>query len=518
MHMHKMIEFNALNHPGVTALRCGDQTLSYAELNDRAERLAAGLQQRGIAPGQRIALLAKNCIEYPLLLLASMKLGSVLVPLNFRLASAELSGILRDSQSTVLIVGDAELRAIADNADCAAELSARFTLEDSASDWESFDSLLGDAATLNRYSGDSDSTVLQLYTSGTTGLPKGVMIAHRQLSDGYIMTAQIPPRLQVADTGIMPLLLFHVAGIAASLFWLCNGLTVELMADFNPVAVVDGICRSQGCDIVLVPAMIQAILAFVPDLDKRDFSPLRRITYGASPISLDTLRAAIRVFDCDFVQGFGMTELSCMVLCLQSADHQRALAGEEQLLRSCGRPLPGCELKVVNEQGEEVAPGETGELLVRSGTTMQGYWQQPEKTAETVVDGWLHTGDAGYVDEEGFFYIRDRVKDMIVSGGENIYPAEVENVLFAHPAIADVAVIGVPDAKFGEAPLAVCVLAPEQSTSDEALIEFCKAQLASYKTPRQYAFVEEIPRNPSGKVLKRVLREPYWQASERRVG
>ena len=518
MQMHKMIEFNALNYPEVTALRCGEHALSYAELNARAEQLAAGLQARGVAAGQRIAMLAKNSVEFPLVLLASMKLGSVLVPLNFRLASAELGDILRDSRSTLLIVGDAELRAVADAASSAAHVHTRIAIGDSAPGWEAFDALYSDPAGRTLQHVDSNDTVLQLYTSGTTGLPKGVMIGHRQLSDGYIMTAQIPPRLQVADSGIMPLPLFHVAGIAASLFWLCNGLTVELMADFNPVAVVDAICRSQGCDIVLVPAMIQAILAFVPNLDQRDFSPLRRITYGASPISLDTLRAAIGVFNCDFVQGFGMTELSCMVLCLQAADHQRALAGEERLLRSCGRPLPGCELKVVNTQGEEVAPGETGELLLRSGTTMQGYWQQPEKTAETVVDGWLHTGDAGFVDEEGFFYIRDRVKDMIVSGGENIYPAEVENVLFGHPAIADVAVIGVPDAKFGEAPLAVCVLAPEQQTDGDSLIAFCKTQLASYKTPKQYAFVDEIPRNPSGKVLKRVLREPYWQASERRVG
>ena len=276
--------------------------------------------------------------------------------------------------------------------------------------------------------------------------------------------------------------------------------------------------NTDRCDIVLVPAMIQAILAFVPNIQDYDFSSLKRITYGASPISLETLQTALKIFNCDFVQGFGMTELSCMVLCLQPSDHQRALAGEPNLLRSCGRPLPGAELKIVDEQGNSLAAGETGELLVRSSTTMQGYWQLPEKTAETIVDGWLHTGDAGYLDEDGFFYIRDRVKDMIVSGGENIYPAEVENALFSHPAIQDVAVIGVPDIKFGEAALAVCVLKAGEAVEGDALIEFCKTRLAGYKTPRQYTFVQELPRNPSGKVLKRILREPYWENTERQVG
>ena len=235
-------------------------------------------------------------------------------------------------------------------------------------------------------------------------------------------------------------------------------------------------------------------------------------------MSPDLLKQCLEVFDCKFAHGYGQTEATTALTFLPPEGHQRALADKPELLKSCGRAVYGSEIKIIDEQGNRLPVGEVGEILARGPQIMTGYWKRDEATAQTIVDDWLHTGDAGYVDEEGFFYIRDRVKDMIVSGGENIYPAEVENVLFAHPAIADVAVIGVPDAKFGEAPLAVCVLAPEQSTSDEALIEFCKAQLASYKTPRQYAFVEEIPRNPSGKVLKRVLREPYWQASERRVG
>ncbi|MFT5576817.1 MAG: acyl-CoA synthetase (AMP-forming)/AMP-acid ligase II, partial [Bermanella sp.] len=234
--------------------------------------------------------------------------------------------------------------------------------------------------------------------------------------------------------------------------------------------------------------------------------------------SLPILQKAIDIFDCDFVQGFGMTELSCMVLCLQAEDHRRAIKENPDLLRSCDRPLPGAELKVINEDGSEAGPGETGELLIRSATAMSAYWKQAEKTAETLVDGWLHTGDAGYVDDDGFFFIRDRLKDMIVSGGENIYPAEVENVLFNHPSIQDVAVIGVPDEKFGEAALATCVLKPNCTASNQELINFCRERLAGYKTPRRYEFIAELPRNPSGKLLKRLLREPYWQETERQIG
>ncbi len=522
MFIHEMIEFNAREYGDNTAIRSLNGAMSYAEFDQHCNRLANGLVARGLKPGSRIALLSKNNLNYLQLVFACMKAGMTIVPMNYRLAPAELNYILDDSEAEMLIVGDAELREAADRCADISSLTQRYTMEgdlDPAEDtisWAAFDTLFSDDA--NRPPRPSEQNVIQMYTSGTTGYPKGVLIGHEQLLNAFVMTSHIPERCQVGHLGIMPLPLFHVAGLAASVVWLCSGATVDVMDDFNPVQLVESIASSSSCDTVLVPAMIQAILAFVPDLDKYDFSPLKRITYGASPISLPILEKAIAVFNCDFVQGFGMTELSCMVLCLQAADHRRALKGEAQLLRSCGRPLPGAELKVVKDNGEEAAPGETGELLIRSATTMTGYWKLPEKTAETIVDGWLHTGDAGYVDEEGFFYIRDRVKDMIVSGGENIYPAEVENALFGHPAIQDVAVIAVPDKKFGEAALAICVLKPDTSTNDEELIAFCRDHLAGYKTPRQYAFVDELPRNPSGKVLKRVLREPYWEDAERQVG
>lgn len=518
MLMQQMIEFNALNYPDSIALQAGTQTLNYAEFDRRCNQLANGLKANGLQHGDRVAMLAKNNPDYPALIVACMKAEVTLVPLNYRLAPQELKFILQDCDASMLVVGDAELRAAAEASSATESIRHCFSLDGEHPGWQDFNTLLNVSDERPHHSGRMDSVVFQLYTSGTTGQPKGVMIGHEQLTNGYVMGNHIPPRCQIGHTGVMPLPLFHVAGLAAALFWLCNGYRVQLLADFIPQEVVNAIVASDSCDAVLVPAMIQAILAFVPDIQNYDFSPLQRITYGASPISIEVLQQAIGIFKCDFVQGYGMTELSCMVLGLQARDHQRALAGESHLLRSCGRPLPGAELKVVDDQGEEVAQGETGELLIRSSTAMMGYWNQPDKTAETLVNGWLYTGDAGYVDAEGFFYIRDRVKDMIVSGGENIYPAEIENVLFSHPSIQDVAVIAVPDDKFGEAALAVCVLKPDTQVSSDDLIAFCREHLASYKTPRRYDFVEEIPRNPSGKILKRVIREPYWQSSERQVG
>ncbi|MGB1906585.1 MAG: long-chain-fatty-acid--CoA ligase [Spongiibacter sp.] len=520
MYIQEMIEFNAREYSDHIALRTPSQSLSYGKLEQRCNQLANGLLASGLQAGDRVALLSKNNLAYLQVVIACMKAGLILVPLNYRLAPAELSYILTDSDAAMLIVGDNELRDAASKCEAIATLDRCYAMSETNADWRAFEELFSANTTRPPRSTLSaeNNDVIQMYTSGTTGYPKGVLFGHRQLLNAYVMTAQVPERCQVGHLGIMPLPLFHVAGMAASLVWLCGGAIVEVTDDFNPLQLVQSIVGSTSCDTVLVPAMIQAVLAFVPNIESYDFSPLQRITYGASPISMPILQQAMEIFGCDFVQGFGMTELSCMVLCLQASDHRRALAGNPQLLRSCGRPLPGAELKVLKDNGEEAAPGETGELLIRSATVMSGYWKQPEKTAATLVDGWLHTGDAGYVDEDGFFYIRDRLKDMIVSGGENIYPAEIENTLFSHPAIQDVAVIAVPDEKFGEAALAVCVLKPDTTVTDEDLVAFCRERLAGYKIPRRYAFVDELPRNPSGKILKRVLREPYWQDSDRQVG
>jgi acyl-CoA synthetase (AMP-forming)/AMP-acid ligase II len=264
--------------------------------------------------------------------------------------------------------------------------------------------------------------------------------------------------------------------------------------------------------------MIQACLVTVPDVAARRYEHLKIITYGASPIAEQTLRRAMEVFRCDFTQGYGMTETSAVLTTLTTADHQRALAGRPELLLAAGRAVMGTEIRIVDADDRDVPPGAVGEICGRGPQLMRGYWNLPEASAEALRGGWMHTGDAGRMDAEGYVYIQDRVKDMIVSGGENVYPREVEDVLFQHPAVADAAVIGVPDAQFGEAVKAVVVLRADATATAEELVEFCRGRLGGYKRPRSVDFVAALPRNPSGKVLKRELREPYWAGHRRRVG
>jgi acyl-CoA synthetase (AMP-forming)/AMP-acid ligase II len=268
----------------------------------------------------------------------------------------------------------------------------------------------------------------------------------------------------------------------------------------------------------LVPAMIQACCVEVRDVAERAYERLRLLVYGASPIAESTLARALEIFGCEFGQGYGMTETASCVTFLLPEDHRRALAGRPDLLLSAGRPVLGTEVRIVDADDRPVATGGLGEIAARGPQLMRGYWKQPEATAEALRGGWMHTGDAGSLDGEGYLYVRDRVKDMIVSGGENVYPREVEDVLFQHPAVADVAVIGVPDERWGEAVRAVVVLRAGAQTNAQALMDFCRGRIADYKRPRSVAFQDALPRNPSGKLLKRELRESAWAGHGRRVG
>ena len=267
----------------------------------------------------------------------------------------------------------------------------------------------------------------------------------------------------------------------------------------------------------MVPAMIQAILTTVPAVRSRDFSSLKQILYGASPISPSLLQEAMEVFGCDFYQTYGMTETTGGVVFLTADDHQRAVAGEPELLQSCGRINFGGEVKIVNTDGQPLAAGETGEITIRSPLVTAGYWKREAETNKALKDGWIHSGDAGFIDENGYIFIRDRIKDMVVSGGENIYPVEVEKVLSGHPDILEAAVIGIPDETYGEALLAVCVPREGRQLDINSLIEFCHGKIAGYKIPRTMVVTEALPRNPSGKILKTVLRKPYWPTDGRQV-
>jgi fatty-acyl-CoA synthase len=311
--------------------------------------------------------------------------------------------------------------------------------------------------------------------------------------------------------------MYHAAAAVTCFLATLGGACLHIQADFNPFEVVRVLSEEGITTTTLVPAMIQACLVMVPDVAERRYDRLRLITYGASPISEQTLRRALEIFQCDFAQGYGMTETTAALTLLNPADHRRALAEKPGLLLSAGRALIATEVRVVDENDDPVPAGSIGEVVGRGPQLMRGYWNLPEASAESLRGGWMHTGDAGIIDADGYLYIQDRVKDMIVSGGENVYPREVEEVLYQHPAIAEAAVIGIPDDTFGEAVKAIVVLREPGGATAEVIMDFCRGKLGGYKRPKSVDFVTALPRNPSGKVLKKELREPYWKGHTRRV-
>jgi fatty-acyl-CoA synthase len=322
---------------------------------------------------------------------------------------------------------------------------------------------------------------------------------------------------QPGDRALIVAPLYHAAAAVTTFVTVQAGGTLLIQEEFVPADVVRALSEEGVAVAMLVPAMIQFCLVAVPDAKSRSYDALRLVIYGASPIAEQTLRTAIDVFGCDFIQGYGMTETTAAATYLCPDDPRRALAGEPHLLLAAGRPLLGTEVRIVDDAGTPLPIGEIGEIAVRGPQLMRCYWNLPEATAEALRDGWMHTGDAGVLDAEGYLFVQDRTKDMIVSGGENVYPREVEDVLYQHPAVAEAAVIGVPDPKWGEAVKAVVVLKPGETVTAEVLVEFGKERLAGFKCPRSIDFIDALPRNPSGKVLKRELREPYWAGHTRRV-
>jgi long-chain acyl-CoA synthetase len=364
-----------------------------------------------------------------------------------------------------------------------------------------------------------EEVAFQLYTSGTTGLPKGVMLTNANF--GMIDETSREWALDGTSVNLVAMPLFHIGGGGWAIIGMACGAHSVVLREVDPAAVLAAIPRYGVTNAFLVPAVIQMMLLH-PDCPSTNFSSLRTVLYGASPIASDVLGRAMETFGCGFAQAYGLTETTGAVTILRPGDHDPG-GPRAALLRSCGVPFDWVELRIAEpESGEALPEGEVGEIWTRSAQNMKGYWRKPEETAKTLTaDGWLRTGDAGYVDQAGFVYIHDRVKDMVVSGGENIYPAEIENVLFAHPGVADVAVIGVPSERWGETVKAIVVrkTSPEgDSLTPDALIEFSRSRLAHFKCPTSVDFIDVLPRNPSGKVLKRQLREPYWRGASRGVG
>ena len=488
---------------------------TFAQLDSRSSQIANGLIAAGVKPGDRIAFLGKNMDVYYEILLGVNKGRAALAAMNNRLAAPELQFVLSDSQSVVLFVAREYYDMIENILANCPTLKTIIAIDGGHSDWTDFTSWRDDQdITDPKLPHEGEDDVLQLYTSGTTGLPKGVQLTNNNFLSFFEQAAQlIWAHYEVGDPVLDAMPLFHIAGVNIGLLSLIQGAKAVILREIHPVHILDLIEQQKIRHGFLVPAVI-LMLTQTPCVRERDFSSFHIMAYGASPIAESLLLEAAEIFGCQFTQVYGLTETAGGGTYMLPEAHDPARGK----LRSCGVPYPDTEIKCVDEDGHEVPQGEVGEILIKSGFVMKGYWNRPEATAEAIQDGWFRSGDAGYFDEEGFLYIHDRVKDMIVSGGENVYPAEVENALFGHPDIADVAVIGVPDEKWGEAVKAIIVPKPGKTPSADDIIAYAKTRIAGYKCPKSVDVRDALPRNASGKVLRRQLREPYWEGVKRRVG
>ncbi len=517
MLVHHYLEFYARSVPQSACFTRHDTSMSYAQVNALANQLGNGFLELGVEIGQRVAILGENSIEHGLWFMAASKVGAVAVPLNYRLAPAELAFVISDSNTRVLLAlpgMEETLKAL--RPQLPPDITVITSEQPDSLHWDDWLARFPQSSPAVEV--DRDAPFLQLYTSGTTGNPKGVVTSHfNMLQLATMNVIAMPRRPARGSAGVVVAPMFHIGGAGSLMAGLYNGQHTLLHRVFDPVKILDDIEAHPVTSIFMVPAMIMAVLQ-VPGVEQRDFSKLETIYYGASPISETVLRRAIEVFQCEFMQMYGMTETTGTVVTLSPDDHRRALAGKPELLRSCGRPSVGVAIKIMDTQDNEAATGEVGEIWVKSDTTMLHYYNLPEATAANLTDGWLHTGDAGYLDDEGYLYLKDRIKDMVVSGGENIYPVEVENALAKLDVVVDVAVIGIPDEKFGEALLAFVVTKTGTTLTVEEMVTFCRDKIAGYKIPRKLEVVDELPRNPSGKILKKLLREPYWKGVDRNIG
>ncbi|MDJ0837377.1 MAG: long-chain-fatty-acid--CoA ligase [Acidobacteriota bacterium] len=502
-------------HPENPAVSDRGVNITWDQLDKTANRVANALIDAGVEPGEHVCVLAKG--EAPVVesMFGIIKAGGVFTPVNWRLAPPEIAFVVNDAQGSVLIVGEGFKEAVSSIIGDLARVKTIVYLEDEENlpePWTTYRAFQETAPETDpRRDNDDTATAFQLYTSGTTGLPKGAELTHLNLADlGPLCNAS--GVISGGDSVLCAIPFYHIAGAGYSLGMLFNGCRLVMLSQADPGEILRLIEAESIQHTFMVPALLNFLLQH-PNCGKTDFSSLKTIMYGASPIPEALLRASVKTFGCDFIQAYGLTETTGGLCVLQARDHDPARGK----LKSCGQPVFGAEVRVVRGDGSECKPGEVGEIITRGPTVMKGYWNRPEQTAQVIRDGWFYTGDAGYRDEEGYYYIHDRVKDMIISGGENVYPAEVEACLYAHEAVADVAVIGVPDEKWGETVKAVIVLKPGASLTAQELIDFSRERIAHYKCPTSVDFTDVLPRNPTGKLLKRVLREPYWEGHERNV-
>ncbi len=474
------------------------ERITYRQANARASQLAHFLLSQGLAPGDRVAALMSNVPLHAEAYFASAKAGFVFVELNWRLTVPELSYQLLDSGASAVLYGDDQQQLVEPL--CGQFPATRFINVD---DPRTLDGIRAASTHEPPIGATLEDPLFMMYTSGTTGRPKGALMSHRA-NIAWLNCMMATSDLHLGDRQIIVAPLFHIAGLGMTMVAVCRGMTSVLMRAFDPGLMWDVIGRERISGFFAVPAMLNVMYGH-PKRQTTDTSALRWVVCGAAPVPV-TLIEAYGTMGIDIQQVYGATETHGGI-CLLTSEHARNKVG------STGLPYFGIEVRVVDKVGNDVPPGVPGEVITRGPHLISGYWNLPDATREAIRDGWFHTGDIAEVDEEGFVYIKDRSKDMVISGGENVYPAEVENVLLAHPGVKQAAVIGQPSARWGESTCAVVVMA-ESWTGDEAelteeLKVFVKERLARYKQPKSYAYVDDLPLNPSGKVLKRVLRDRF---------
>ena len=492
--------------PNSPAIIFCERSKTYADLNEASDRVAAGLLAAGLNNGDRVSYLGKNSDLFFEVLFGVSKAGGIFCPLNWRLTRTELDYIINDCESSMIFVEAQFLSALDDPVELGIEtlivMDGREPNHLQYADWIAAAETEIACPQVGR-----DDDALLMYTSGTTGKPKGAVLTNRNLAKHCDLEGEPTPewwRSIPDDVGLLTGPTFHIGPLEFAFRLLFSGATIVLHREFDAGEMIAGI-EQQGVTITaMVPAGIQMLVNH-PSAKTADFSSLKMFYYGASPIPLDLLKEALRIFQCRFTQGYGMTESTSTIATLPPSDH--VVDGSPRML-SCGIPLVGVEIRTVDRAGKPLPSGVNGEVQVRGDCVMRGYWNNSEATQEAITkDGWLNTGDAGYIDDDGYLFIRDRIKDVIISGGENVYPAEVESVLFEHPKVKEVSVIGVPDERWGETVLAVIVPQVDEQIACSEIVDWARSRLAGYKLPKFIKLVDELPRTQSGKVQKGELRK-----------
>jgi len=511
MNTAEFLTISASIVPERESLVCGGTRLTYLQMQERVNRLANALTDLGVECGHKVAIMALNSHQYVETYYACAKLGAVFAPLNYRAKREELTYMVNNSEASVFFVGERYLELVGAMRPEIKGVRHFICYDDRFQGMQSYEDILAKYPPDEIFVEveDSDPSVL-MYTSGTTALPKGVVLTYLALSV-YVTNTMEPANPETHDVTLLSVPVYHVAGVTAIMSSIWGGRTLVVLPQFEPHAWLEAVQKERVTHSFVVPTMVKRIMD-EPDFNQYDLSSLQLLAYGAAPMPYEVIRKAVGVFRCGLMNAYGQTESTSTITYLGPEDHRIKGTEEEkqkrlERLKSVGRAMEDVTIAIMDAVGNILPPGQEGEIVAQGARLMTGYWKRDEETAQALVDGWLHTGDVGWMDEEGYLFITGRTKDLIIRGGENISPGEIETVLEQHPKIEEAVVIGVPDVEWGEEVKAIVVLKPGETAGADEIIQYAKSRLASFKAPKYVTFVQELPRNYLGKVLKTDLRK-----------